>query len=251
MSKYSFLHAYLEKQLLVSVATIKISYYDLELLHDNLFFDLIVADDFFSCASMWIKIHTFLGSFVENGYVEKVSWFSCSLCGVLHAKLKGEFVENCDYVSSFLYASMKIFYGFIPSIKLLRFGELVEFDPEIEKMLRKGRRFISFNITNKMALVVVDKAKEEASRDPRPPMTERILARMQNRDAPMRNLETQIDQMAKLVSERPQGTLPSNMEVNPREHVNAVLVIYNEENPEKDNDGDSRNKLHEKRDEGT
>ncbi|KAI5667721.1 hypothetical protein M9H77_17574 [Catharanthus roseus] len=35
------------------------------------------------------------------------------------AKLKGELVENCDFVPSFLYASMKNFDGFIPSIQLL------------------------------------------------------------------------------------------------------------------------------------
>ncbi|KAI5667666.1 hypothetical protein M9H77_17519 [Catharanthus roseus] len=66
------------------------------------------------------KIHIFFGSYVESGYVERVRWFSCSLCGVFHAKLKGEFVENCDYVSSFLFASMKNFDGFILSIQILR-----------------------------------------------------------------------------------------------------------------------------------
>ncbi|KAI5667572.1 hypothetical protein M9H77_17425 [Catharanthus roseus] len=39
-------------------------------------------------------------------------------------------------------------------------------------------------------------------------------------DAFMKN----IDGLAKIVSERPPRTIPSNIEVNPREHVNAILV---------------------------
>ncbi|KAI5682528.1 hypothetical protein M9H77_03756 [Catharanthus roseus] len=54
------------------------------LLHDNLLFDRLFVNVSPSYASMW----------------------------------RG-FVENCDFESSFLYASMKIFDGFIPSIKLL------------------------------------------------------------------------------------------------------------------------------------
>ncbi|KAI5649735.1 hypothetical protein M9H77_35740 [Catharanthus roseus] len=113
--------AYFEKQLLVSVARIKLSHHDLELLYDNLFIDLLVAHFSSSCASMWSKIHILLESLVESGYDERISWLSWSLSDVFHAKLKGEFVEKCDYESSFLYASMKTLDGFIPSIELLCF----------------------------------------------------------------------------------------------------------------------------------
>ncbi|KAI5667930.1 hypothetical protein M9H77_17783 [Catharanthus roseus] len=112
--------AYFEKELLVSVIRyIRPSYQDLELLYDNLFFDLHVANFSSSCASMWSKIHILLESFDESGYDERISWFSWSLTGVFHAKLKGEFVENFYYESSFLYASMKALDEFIPFIQLL------------------------------------------------------------------------------------------------------------------------------------
>ncbi|KAI5676931.1 hypothetical protein M9H77_07881 [Catharanthus roseus] len=62
--------AYLEKQIIFSIARTKPSYYDLELLHDNLFFGLLVTNFSSSCASMWSKIHIFFGSFVETGYNE-------------------------------------------------------------------------------------------------------------------------------------------------------------------------------------
>ncbi|KAI5667320.1 hypothetical protein M9H77_17173 [Catharanthus roseus] len=136
MFKCSSSCAYLEKQLLDNIDRIKLSYHDLKLLHDNLFFDLIVANVLSSCASMWSKIHIFPRSFVESGYVERVSWFSCSLCGVFHAKLREEFAENCDYMSSFLYASMKNLDGFIPSIQLLYFvSHQFEFPYDEQKVL--------------------------------------------------------------------------------------------------------------------
>ncbi|KAI5663037.1 hypothetical protein M9H77_22360 [Catharanthus roseus] len=94
-------YAYFDKQLLVSVARIIPSYHDLELLYDNLFFDLLVANFSSSCASMWSKIHILLGSFVENSYDERLSLFSLSLSDVFHAKLKGEFVEN--YIMNHLF----------------------------------------------------------------------------------------------------------------------------------------------------
>ncbi|KAI5664575.1 hypothetical protein M9H77_23898 [Catharanthus roseus] len=113
--------AYLEKQLLDSVSKIKLSYHTLSCYRLTFSLILLLLMPFSSCASMWSKIHIFLGSFVESGYVERVSYFSCSLRGVFHAKLKVEFVENSDYGSSFLYACMKNFDGFITSIKLLHF----------------------------------------------------------------------------------------------------------------------------------
>lgn len=45
------------------------------------------------------------------------------------------------------------------------------------------------------------------------------------------NLEKQIGQLVKLVSKRTLGTLPRNMKVNLREHVYAILVRYNGEDP--------------------
>ena len=48
--------------------------------------------------------------------------------------------------------------------------------------------------------------------------------RFQNHEASIRNLETQMGQLVKIVSERPQGALPSNTEQNPREHVKAITL---------------------------
>src|SRR5262249_19608220 len=49
-------------------------------------------------------------------------------------------------------------------------------------------------------------------------------ARFQNQDASIKNLETQVGQLAKMMSERAQGTLPSNTEPNPRGQVNALFL---------------------------
>ncbi|PPR94266.1 hypothetical protein GOBAR_AA26402 [Gossypium barbadense] len=47
---------------------------------------------------------------------------------------------------------------------------------------------------------------------------------LKNQQASIQGLETQIGQLSKLISERPQGSLPSNTEPNPREQLNAVNV---------------------------
>ncbi|PPS20131.1 hypothetical protein GOBAR_AA00444 [Gossypium barbadense] len=45
---------------------------------------------------------------------------------------------------------------------------------------------------------------------------------LKNQHALIQGLETQIGQLSKLISERPQGSLPSNTKPNPREHLNAI-----------------------------
>ncbi|KAI5668711.1 hypothetical protein M9H77_18564 [Catharanthus roseus] len=95
--KYSSPYAFLEKQHLVSISRIKPSYYSLELLHDNLLFDRLIANVSTSCAPMWSRICIFLRTFTENCYDERVRCFFWTLCDDFHAKFKGEFVENCDY----------------------------------------------------------------------------------------------------------------------------------------------------------
>ncbi|PPR88964.1 hypothetical protein GOBAR_AA31714 [Gossypium barbadense] len=45
-----------------------------------------------------------------------------------------------------------------------------------------------------------------------------------NQQASIQGLETQIGQLAKLISERPQGNLLSNTETNPREQLNAITI---------------------------
>jgi len=45
-----------------------------------------------------------------------------------------------------------------------------------------------------------------------------------NNTASLYNLENQVGQIAKSLSERHQGSLPSNTETNPREHVNAITL---------------------------
>ncbi|PPS14783.1 hypothetical protein GOBAR_AA05794 [Gossypium barbadense] len=45
---------------------------------------------------------------------------------------------------------------------------------------------------------------------------------LNNQQASIQGLETQIGQLSKLISKRPKGSLPSNTEPNPREHLNAI-----------------------------
>ncbi|PPR91153.1 hypothetical protein GOBAR_AA29531 [Gossypium barbadense] len=45
---------------------------------------------------------------------------------------------------------------------------------------------------------------------------------LKNQQASIQGLETQIGQLSKLISERPQGSLPSNTEPNQREHLNTI-----------------------------
>ncbi|PPR93574.1 hypothetical protein GOBAR_AA27093 [Gossypium barbadense] len=47
---------------------------------------------------------------------------------------------------------------------------------------------------------------------------------LKNQQALIQGLETQIGQLSKLISERPQGSLPSNTELTPREQLNAINV---------------------------
>ena len=47
---------------------------------------------------------------------------------------------------------------------------------------------------------------------------------LRNHEASIHNLETQVGQIAKLLSERPPGSLPGNTETNPREHLKAVTL---------------------------
>ncbi|PPS07758.1 hypothetical protein GOBAR_AA12890 [Gossypium barbadense] len=45
---------------------------------------------------------------------------------------------------------------------------------------------------------------------------------LMNQQASIQGLETQIGQLSKLISKRPQGSVPSNTEPNPRERLNAI-----------------------------
>ena len=47
---------------------------------------------------------------------------------------------------------------------------------------------------------------------------------LRNHGASIHNLETQVGQIAKILSESPQGSLPSNTEANSREHVKAITL---------------------------
>ncbi|PPS10849.1 hypothetical protein GOBAR_AA09796 [Gossypium barbadense] len=47
---------------------------------------------------------------------------------------------------------------------------------------------------------------------------------LKNQQASIQGLETQIGQLSKLISERPQGSLPSNTEPNPREQLNVINI---------------------------
>ena len=47
---------------------------------------------------------------------------------------------------------------------------------------------------------------------------------MKNQAAAIHNLEVQMSQISSLLSNRPQGSLPSNTELNPKEHVKAIML---------------------------
>ncbi|KAG8485627.1 hypothetical protein CXB51_018936 [Gossypium anomalum] len=51
---------------------------------------------------------------------------------------------------------------------------------------------------------------------------------LKNQQASIQGLETQIGHLSKLISERPQGSFPSNTEPNPREQLNAINISSEE-----------------------
>ncbi|PPS13867.1 hypothetical protein GOBAR_AA06710 [Gossypium barbadense] len=51
-----------------------------------------------------------------------------------------------------------------------------------------------------------------------------IKIALKNQQASIQGLETQIGQLAKLISKRPLGSLPSNTEPNPMEKINAITI---------------------------
>ncbi|PPR83985.1 hypothetical protein GOBAR_AA36727 [Gossypium barbadense] len=51
---------------------------------------------------------------------------------------------------------------------------------------------------------------------------------LKNQQESIQGLETQIGQLAKLISERPQGSVPSNTKSNPREQLNTITIQYEE-----------------------
>ncbi|XP_052189942.1 uncharacterized protein LOC127799752 [Diospyros lotus] len=53
--------------------------------------------------------------------------------------------------------------------------------------------------------------------------------KFQNQEASIRNLEVQVGKIAKMLSSRPQGSLPSNTETNPREEANAIMLRSGQE----------------------
>ncbi|PPS16345.1 hypothetical protein GOBAR_AA04239 [Gossypium barbadense] len=57
---------------------------------------------------------------------------------------------------------------------------------------------------------------------------EQLKYMLKNQQASVQGIETQIGQLAKLIFERPQGSLPSNTESNPREQVNTTTIQYEE-----------------------
>ncbi|PPS08815.1 hypothetical protein GOBAR_AA11829 [Gossypium barbadense] len=52
---------------------------------------------------------------------------------------------------------------------------------------------------------------------------------LKNQQASIQGPETQIGQLAKLISKRPQGSFPSNLECNLREQLNAITTHDKEE----------------------
>ncbi|XP_022855936.1 uncharacterized protein LOC111377113 [Olea europaea var. sylvestris] len=60
----------------------------------------------------------------------------------------------------------------------------------------------------------------------------KIETTIQNQSAVIKNLETQMGQMAEVISGRAPCTLPSNTEVNPKEHVKAITTRSGVQLPE-------------------
>ena len=48
--------------------------------------------------------------------------------------------------------------------------------------------------------------------------------KFQNHEAAIRNLETPLGNLANMIADRPQGSLPSNTERNPREYAKAITL---------------------------
>ncbi|XP_022859966.1 uncharacterized protein LOC111380597, partial [Olea europaea var. sylvestris] len=61
---------------------------------------------------------------------------------------------------------------------------------------------------------------------------QQIDTNFQNQQASIKKLETQIDQIAQQLEERPQGTLPGNTMVNPKEQVQAITTKSGVQLPE-------------------
>ncbi|KAL2474459.1 Uncharacterized protein Adt_35195 [Abeliophyllum distichum] len=62
---------------------------------------------------------------------------------------------------------------------------------------------------------------------------EMVFTKVQKRqDVAIKNMENQIRQLAKMLTERQPGTWPSNTEVNPKEQVNAITTRSGAELPE-------------------
>ncbi|XP_052197378.1 uncharacterized protein LOC127804544 [Diospyros lotus] len=60
----------------------------------------------------------------------------------------------------------------------------------------------------------------------------KLQERSEQTDAAIKNIETQIGQLAKILTERQQGTWPSNTEVNPKEQANAITTRSGVQLPE-------------------
>ncbi|KAI5682084.1 hypothetical protein M9H77_03312 [Catharanthus roseus] len=104
-------------------------------------------------------------------------------------------------------------------------GKLVVFDPELELSLWSAYCALRLETANNNTIIAVEKMEEGQ---------EYIIladARMQsmeaiqwNQEASIHNLENRIRQLAKMISEKTLGALPSNTEKNPREHAKAVTL---------------------------
>ncbi|XP_022863487.1 uncharacterized protein LOC111383603 [Olea europaea var. sylvestris] len=57
---------------------------------------------------------------------------------------------------------------------------------------------------------------------------QQIDTNFQNQQASIKKLETQIGQIAQQLAERPQGTLPGNTMINPKEQLMAIEVVEND-----------------------
>ncbi|KAG9458836.1 hypothetical protein H6P81_003344 [Aristolochia fimbriata] len=77
----------------------------------------------------------------------------------------------------------------------------------------------------------------------------RTEARLQTQEASIRNLEIQVGQLANAISGRNKGTLPSNSETNPKEHIKVITLRSGKVLEEQKQHQVEENKANQQRDE--
>ncbi|KAG9450627.1 hypothetical protein H6P81_010592 [Aristolochia fimbriata] len=110
------------------------------------------------------------------------------------------------------------------------------------------------NLEDMFSKFLANQEKRDARTDSRFQAQE---ASLKNQEASIRSLEIQVGQLANVISGRNQGTVPSNSETNPKEHIKAITlrsgkVLEEKKQPqvEEDKPNQQQDKEREEHDEG-